>query len=96
MWICKNFLKEFGFSLSNLKNDLYKIENLINYVVEILLESEHQRYKGKEQPLISGDFPKDLYSYYDKFLYSKKDLNSLIKLMSIEILEQNGINGYQT
>jgi hypothetical protein len=91
----QNSLKEFGYYITNLKNDLYKAENLINYVVNIFLESEHQRYKSKEQPLLSGNFPQDLYSYYDEFLYSKKDLSSLIKLMIIESLTQNGITGYQ-
>ena len=91
----QNSLKEAGFFISNLRQDLYKSENLINYVVDILFESEHQRYKTKEQTLLSGDFPQDLYSYYDEFLYSKKDLSSLIKLMVIESITQNGIKGYQ-
>ncbi len=79
----QNSIKEAGFFISNLRQDLYKSENLINYVVDILFESEHQRYKTKEQTLLSGDFPQDLYSYYDEFLYSTKDICSLIKLIVI-------------
>jgi hypothetical protein len=88
-------LKEISFFVTKLKNDLIRAENLINYVVEILFESEHKRYISKEQPLLSGAIPEDLYAYYDEFLYTKKDLTSVIKLMIIESLTQNGIQGYQ-
>jgi hypothetical protein len=88
-------LQEISFFVTKLKNDLLRAENLINYVVEILFESEHKRYISKEQPLLSGAIPEDLYAYYDEFLYTKKDLTSVIKLMIIESLTQNGIQGYQ-
>ena len=88
-------LQEVSYFVTKLKNDLIRVENLIKYVVEILFESEHKKYISKEQPLLSGSFPEDLHSYYDEFLYSKKDLTSVIKLMIIESLTQNGIQGYQ-
>ena len=88
-------LKEIGFFVTKLKNDLIRVENLINYVVEVLFESEHKKYISKEQCLLSGSIPEDLYSYYDEFLYTKKDLTSVIKLMIIESLTQNGIKDYQ-
>ena len=91
----QNALKEVNYFVSKLKNDLFIAENLINYVVDILFESEHQKYTSKEQPLLSGGVPPDLYTYYDEFLSEKKDLKSLIKLMIIESLTQNGIQGYQ-
>ena len=91
----QNLLKEVNYFVSKLKNDLFIAENLINYVVDILFESEHQKYTSKEQPLLSGGVPPDLYAYYDEFLSEKKDLKSLIKLMIIESLTQNGIQGYQ-
>ena len=87
-------LKEIGFFVTKLKNDLIRVENLINYVVEVLFESEHKKYISKEQCLLSGSIPEDLYSYYDEFLYTKKDLTSVIKLMIIESLTQNGIKDY--
>ena len=91
----QNAIREVGYFLNSLKNDLFKTENLINQVIEGLFESEYQRFKSKEQPLLSNVQPRDLYNFYDEFLYSKKDLTSLIKLMIIESLTQNGIIGYQ-
>jgi hypothetical protein len=91
----QNAIREMGYFINTLKHDLFRVENLINLVVEGLFESEHQRFKSKEQPLLSNVQPKDLYNFYDEFLYSKKDLTSLIKLMIIESLTQNGIIGYQ-
>ena len=88
-------LKEVSYFVTKLKNDLIRAENLINYVVEVLFESEHKKYISKEQPLLSGAIPDDLYAYYDEFLYTKKDLISVIKLMIIESLTQNGIKDYQ-
>ena len=88
-------LKEISYFLTNLKDNLLQVENIINYVVEVLFETEHRRYIGKEQPLLSGGFPEDLHDYYDEFLYGKKDLDTLIKLMIIESLTQNGVQGYQ-
>ena len=91
----QNAIKEMGYFINTLKNDLFTAENLINYVVEALFQSEHQRFKSKEAPLLANDQPKDLYHFYDEFLYCKKDLISLIKLMIIESLTQSGIVGYQ-
>ena len=88
-------IKEVSYFITKLKNDLIRAENLIKFVVEVLFESEHKKYISKEQPLLSGEIPEDLHSYYDEFLYSKKDLISVIKLMIIESLTQNGIQGYQ-
>ena len=91
----QNAIKEVGYFINSLKNDLFRAENLINHVVQALFESDHQRFKNKEAPLLANDQPKDLYRFYDEFLYNKKDLTSLIKLMIIESLTQNGIVGYQ-
>ena len=91
----QNAIKEMGYFINSLKNHLYTSENLINHVVQALFESEHLRFKNKEAPLLANNQPKDLYNFYDEFLYCKKDLISLIKLMIIESLTQNGIVGYQ-
>ena len=91
----QNAIKEMGYFISSLKNDLFTAENLINHVVQALFESEHQSFKNKEAPLLANAQPKDLYNFYDEFLYCKKDLILLIKLMIIESLTQNGIVGYQ-
>ena len=87
-------LKEVSYFVSKLKDDLLRAENLINFVIGNLFEKEHKRYMSKEEPLLSGGMPQDLRAYYDEFLYTKKDLLSLIKLMIIESLTQNGISDY--
>ena len=93
--VCDNFLKEVGNYVGKIQNDLFRAQNLINYVVDLLYEGEHKRYLSNEQPLLSGEIPNNLYLYYEEFLYEKKDLITLIKLMIIESLTQNGISGYQ-
>jgi hypothetical protein len=91
----KNVTDELHHFMGNVKQDLIKNENLINFVMEPLLDKEHMRFIQKEQTLLSGIIPEDLHSYYDEILCEQKDLNSLIKLMIIESLTQNGIQGYQ-
>ena len=86
---------ELNHYMNSVKNDLIKNENLINFVMEPLLDKERMRFIQKEQILLSGEIPDDLYNYYDEILCEQKDLNSLIKLMIIESLTQNGIQGYQ-
>ena len=88
-------IKEVGNYVGKIQNDLFRAQNLINYVVDLLYEGEHKRYLSNEQPLLSGEIPNNLYLYYEEFLYEKKDLITLIKLMIIESLTQNGISGYQ-
>lgn len=88
-------LKEVSYFVSKLKDDLIRAENLINFVIGNLFEKEHKRYMSKEEPLLSGGMPQDLKAYYDEYLYTKKDLLSLIKLMILESLTQNGISDYQ-
>ncbi len=45
--------------------------------------------------MLAGDYPPNLHSYYDELLCEQKDLISLIKLMVIESLTQNGVYEYQ-
>ena len=91
----KNFTEELHYFMGSFKNDLIMNENLIKYVIEPLLDKERMRYIEKEQVLLSGEMPNDLHNYYDEMLCEQKDLISLIKLMVIESLTQNGVSGYQ-
>ena len=91
----KNVTEELHKYMNNVKQDLIKNENLINFVIGPLLDKEHMRFIQKEQILLSGDAPQDLHNYYDEILCEQKDLISLIKLMIIESLTQNGVQGYQ-
>ena len=53
------------------------------------------KYIEKEQIMLAGDLPENLYSLYEEHLYEKRDLIPLLKLMIIESLTQNGIKDYQ-
>ena len=77
------------------KNDLKRCENLISYVVEPIFEKEYANYISKEQSLLAGKMPENLYQYYDEHLSKQKEIISLIRLMVIESLTQNGIVNYQ-
>ena len=79
----------------SLEKDLLMNENLMNFVIEPLLDKEHLRYIEKEQRMLAGDMPENLHSYYDELLCEKKELISIIKLMIIESLTQNGVQDYQ-
>ena len=91
----KDMTEELKYFMSNFKNELVMNENLMNFVIEPLIDKEHLKYIEKEQLLLSGEIPDNLYNYYDEILCEQKDLISLIKLMIIESLTQNGIQGYQ-
>ena len=91
----KNMTEELQYFMNNIKKDLIMNENLINFVIEPLIDKEHLKYIEKEQLLLAGDIPDNLHNYYDEILCEQKDLISLIKLMIIESLTQNGIQGYQ-
>ena len=82
-------------SFQNIQNNLIMNENLMNYVIEPLLDKEHLKFIEKEQNLLSGEYPNNLQSYYDEILCEQKDLVTLIKLMVIESLTQNGVQNYQ-
>ncbi len=79
------------------KIELSQNENLINYIIDLNPSNnmEIRNYSQKEQILLSGELPDNLYSYYDEYLCHQKDLLTLIKLMIIESLTQNGIQGYK-
>jgi hypothetical protein len=79
----------------SLEKDLLMNENLMNFVIDPSLDKDHLRYIEKEQRMLAGDFPPNLHSFYDELLCEQKDLISIIKLMVIESLTQNGVYDYQ-
>ena len=79
----------------SLEKDLLMNENLMNFVIDPLLDKDHLRYIEKEQRMLAGDFPPNLHSFYDELLCEQKDLISIVKLMVIESLTQNGVYEYQ-
>ena len=91
----KTITEELQVFMNSIKKDLVKNENLMNYVLDPLLDKEHLSFIEKEQRLLSGDPPEHLHDFYDEILCEQKDLISLIKLMVIESLTQNGVQGYQ-
>ena len=90
----RNFTSEINYFVTNVKDSLVMNENIINYITNTLTEPNHLKYIEKEQMLLSGDFPNNLYDFYDELLCEKKDLYGLIRLMVIESLTQNGIKDY--
>ena len=78
-----------------IKNKLVMLENILNYVIESIQSSNYIKYIEKEQIMLAGDIPENIYKFYEEHLYEKRDLVSLIKLLVIESLTQNGIKDYQ-
>ena len=78
------------------KENLIKIENLLNYILEQLQNPNYIKYIQKEQLMLAGDLPQNLnlYNLYEEHLYEKRDIIILLKLMIIETLTQNGIKDY--
>ena len=77
------------------KNKLIMLENIINFLIKSNQNPNYLKYIQKEQLMLAGDLPNNLYSLYEEHLYEKRDLVSLIKLLIIESLTQNGIKDYQ-
>ena len=80
---------------NSLKDNLTMSENIINYIVQPIKDPNYLKYKEKEQLMLAGDLPDNLYSFYDEHLCEQRDLTSLIKLMILESLTQSGIKDYQ-
>ena len=79
---------------TNVRADFEKNERLLDFVINSLKDEDLIRYREKEQILLSGEMPERLHEFYDEHLCQQKDLIKLIKLMIIESLTQNGIEGY--
>ena len=77
------------------KDKLMMLENILNFIIKSVQGPNYLNYIEKEQLMLAGDLPKNLYSFYEEHLYEQKDLITLIKLMVIESLTQNGIKDYQ-
>ena len=88
------FAEEMKYFITNIKDSLIMNENIINHIIESVSDPNHKKYIEKEQLLLAGDLPNNLYDYYDELLCEKKDLYGLIRLMIIESLTQNGIKDY--
>ena len=90
------YTKELKNYTTNLKSSLDQNENLVSFILdELLKDKDLSKSREKEVILLSGETPNDLRSFYDEYLCEQKDLIKLIKLMIIESLTQNGIQGYQ-
>ena len=77
------------------KDNLIMLENILNFIIKSVQTPDYLTYIQKEQLMLAGDLPNNLYNLYDEHLYEKRDLISLLKLMIIESLTQNGIKDYQ-
>ena len=91
----KEYTEEINFFVSKVKTDLIMNENIINDIILPLKDPNYSKYIQKEQLMLSGDLPPNLYSYYEEHLCEQRDLMSLMKLLILENLTQNGIKDYQ-
>ena len=91
----KEITEEFNYYMNKVKDDLIMNENIINYIVQPIKDPNYLKYIEKEQLMLAGDLPSNLYAYYDEHLCEQRDLTSLIKLMILESLTQNGVKDYQ-
>ena len=91
----RELTEEINYYISTIKDNLIMNENIINYIVQPLKDSNFLHYIEKEQLMLSGDLPNNLHNYYDEHLCEQKDLFLLIRLMVLESLTQNGIKDYQ-
>ena len=78
-----------------IKDKLVMLENILNFVIESIQRSNYIKYVEKEQIMLAGNLPENIYNFYEEHLCEKRDLTSLIKLLIIENLTQNGIKDYQ-
>ena len=91
----KELTEEINYYIKSIKDDLTMNENIINYIVQPIKDPNYLKYIEKEQLMLAGDLPSNLYTYYDEHLCEQRDLTSLIKLMILESLTQNGVKDYQ-
>ena len=75
------------------KDNLIKLENILNYILEQLQTPFYIKYIQREQLMLAGDIPQNS-NLYEEHLYEKRDLIVLLKLLIIESLTQNGIKDY--
>ena len=91
----REFTEELNYYMTKIKENLIMNENILNYITQPLTDPNYIKYIEKEQIMLSGELPDNLHNYYDEYLCEQKDLNSLIRLMILESLTQNGIKDYQ-
>ena len=91
----RELTEELNYYMTKIKENLIMNENILNFIIQPLTEPNYLKYIEKEQIMLSGELPDNLHNYYDEYLCEQKDLISLIRLMILESLTQNGIKDYQ-
>ena len=91
----REFTEELNYYMTKIKDSLIMNENILNNSVEPLKNPNYLKVIEIEQLMLAGDLPNNLYKYYDEHLCQQRDLISLIKLMILESLTQNGVKDYQ-
>lgn len=91
----KEYTEELNYYMTKIKDNLIMNENILNNSIEPLTQPNYLTFIEIEQLMLAGDLPNNLYKYYDEHICQQRDLISLIKLMILESLTQNGVKEYQ-
>lgn len=91
----REYTEELNYYMTKIKDNLIMNENILNNSIEPLTQPNYLTFIEIEQLMLAGDLPNNLYKYYDEHICQQRDLISLIKLMILESLTQNGVKEYQ-
>jgi hypothetical protein len=81
--------------MTTIKENLIMTENIVKHIMESRNDTNYLKYIQKEQSLLAGELPDNLHELYHEHLSKQKDIFTLLKLMVLESLTQNGIKDYQ-
>ena len=56
-----------------IKDKLVMLENILNFVIESIQRSNYIKYVEKEQIMLAGNLPENIYNFYEEHLCEKRD-----------------------
>jgi len=82
--------------MTEIKSPLATNKNILYHIINSISNEQYIQYIKNEQILLTGVLPPNLHLFYEDYISDKRDLNKLLKLMSIESLTQGGIKDYNS
>lgn len=82
--------------MTEIKSPLAANKNILYHIINSISNEENIQYIKNEQILLTGVIPSNLHLFYEDYISDKRDINKLLKLMSIESLTQGGIKDYNS